>query len=87
LFSYIAQDNPAAAQKMLDHIEVRIRRLADMPELGVELTEQEYPFLMPGYRRLLVRPYLVYYRVTDGVVYITHIVHARQNQQSALKSQ
>ncbi|MCL2544601.1 MAG: type II toxin-antitoxin system RelE/ParE family toxin [Clostridia bacterium] len=86
LFSYIAQDSPAAAQKTLDSIDARIQRLADAPELGVELSEAEYPFLEPGYRKLLARPFLVYYRIAAGTVYITHVVHERQNQRSALKS-
>lgn len=84
LFAYIAQDNPDAALAMVDRIEARVMRLAKAPDLGVELPQDEYPFLAPGYRRLLVKPYLVYYRETKQVVYITHIVHERQNQKHEL---
>lgn len=84
LFEYIAQDDGSAALKMVDRIEARIGRLADTPELGVELPESEYPFLAPGYRKLLVQSFLVYYRVDGDTVYITHVVHERQNQRSAL---
>jgi toxin ParE1/3/4 len=84
IFSYIAQDNATAALKMVDTIEERVNQLATAPMLGIELPEDEYPFLTPGYRRLVVSPFLVYYRVMEDTVYITHIVHERRNQQKAL---
>ena len=85
LFTYIAQDNPAAALKVVERMEARIQRLEKNPELGVELSAEEYPFLTPGYRRLLVQPFLVYYRVIENTVFITHVVHGRQDQKAALK--
>ena len=86
LFTYIAQDNPAAALKMAERIEARIQRLAENPELGVALSVDDYPFLTPGYRRLLVQPFWVYYRVKENTVFITHVVHGRQDQKAALKA-
>ena|SRR5271170_6598464 len=54
---YIAQDNPAAAlrfgMKMIDHAQL----LSDFPELG-----RRYP-KRANVRRLLVKPYFIYYRV------------------------
>jgi toxin ParE1/3/4 len=54
---YISQNNPDAAlhfgMKMLD----RAALLADFPELG-----QPYP-KRPGVRRLVVKPYIIFYRV------------------------
>ena len=85
IFSYIAENNAAAAVKMVDRIEERSRRLADAPFVGVELTQGEYPFLPPGYRRLVSNPFLIYSRVIEKTVYITHIVHSRRNQWKALK--
>ncbi|MCL2810598.1 MAG: type II toxin-antitoxin system RelE/ParE family toxin [Clostridia bacterium] len=86
VFSYIAQESPAAAQKVLDSMDARVHQLAQVPELGVELLGEEYPFLEPGYRKLLVRPFLIYYRIAGRIVYITHVVHERQNQRNVLKS-
>jgi plasmid stabilization system protein ParE len=54
---YIAQDKPDAAlrfgMKMLD----RAALLAEFPELGQPYAKR------PGVRRLLVKPYFIYYRV------------------------
>jgi len=74
LFAYIAQEDPKAALKMAGRIETRIQRLEESPELGAELPGEEYPFLAPGYRRLLVQPFIGYYRVMEDTVYIIHVV-------------
>lgn len=54
---YISKDNPDAAlrfgMKMLD----RAALLADFPELGRPYSKR------PGVRRLVVKPYVIYYRV------------------------
>ena len=84
IFSYIAENNAGAALKMVDTIEKRAGQLADSPFIGVELSQYEYPFLQSGYRRLIVRPFIIYYRVIGQTVYITHIVHERRNQFKAL---
>jgi toxin ParE1/3/4 len=53
----IAQDNPDAAlrfgMKLVDHAQL----LSDFPELGVRYQKR------PNVRRLLVKPYFIYYRV------------------------
>ena len=79
IFSYIAEDNANAALRMVDKLEERIYQLEDVPFIGIELQKDEYPFLMPGYRKLIVKPFIVYYRVINQVVYVTHIVHSRRN--------
>ena len=84
IFSYIAEQNADAALKMVDTLEARARQLEDTPFVGVELREHEYPFLKPGYRRLFVKPFVIYYRIVDQTVYITHIIHAKRDQAKAL---
>lgn len=54
----IAEDNPQAALRMYDEIRHRCFNLADMPEVGVRIGR--------GLRRLVVEPYLVFYRVKSG---------------------
>ena len=83
IFSYIAEENLTAALKMVDTLEMRAKQLEDTPFIGTELPRDEYPFLLPGYRRLIVNPFLMYYRVSDKTVYITHIIHSRRNQAKA----
>ena len=83
-FSYIAEDRPKAALRMVDRIEARAYQLANTPNIGVELPQNEYPFLQPGYRKLVVSPFIMYYRIVEKTVYITHIIHSRRNQANAL---
>jgi len=85
IFSYIAEDSPTNALKTVDKIEMRINLLAHNPSLGPELLERDFPFLSPGYRRLIVKPFIVYYRVIEKAIFITHVVHERQDQGNALR--
>ena len=87
IFSYIAEDNPDAALKMVDSLEAKARRLEDTPFLGAELPQNEYPFLQPGYRRLIANPFIMYYRVINQTVYITHIIHAKRDQAKAFSEE
>ena len=80
IFSYIAEDNPEAARLMVDSLESKASRLEDTPFLGAELPQNEYPFLQPGYRRLYANPFIMYYRIINQTVYITHIIHAKRDQ-------
>ena len=84
IFSYIADDNANAALKMVDKLEARANQLADTPNIGVELPQSDFPFLEPGYRKMSVKPFIIYYRVIEHTVYITHIIHAKRNQTKAL---
>ena len=83
IFSYIAEDNVTAALNMADTLETRAKQLEDTPFIGTELPRDKYPFLPSGYRRLIVNPFLMYYRVIDKTVYITHIIHSKRNQAKA----
>jgi toxin ParE1/3/4 len=70
---------------MVDRLESRVDLLSDNPRLGAELSVDDFPFLTPGYRRLIVKPFILYYRIIDEIVFITHIVHERQDQKKALR--
>ncbi len=85
ILSYIAENNPDAADKMLDTLESRADLLRDQPLIGVELSQKEFPFLPPGYRKMLVSPFIMYYRVEKKTVFIPHIIRSRRDQAKALK--
>jgi toxin ParE1/3/4 len=68
---------------MVDILEARVKQLEVTPFIGTVLPRHEYPLLPPGYRRLVVNPFLIYYRVIDKTVYITHIIHSKRNQTKA----
>jgi toxin ParE1/3/4 len=83
IFSYIAEDNVDTALKMVDTLEARASQLAQTPHIGVPLSKEEYPFLPKGYRRLVVSPFVVYYRIIKQTIYITHIIRSRRKQAKA----
>ncbi len=85
IFSYIAENDAPAAYRMLDTLESRANSLKDTPFIGIELPQSEYPFLLPGYRRLIVKPFILYYRIDKQTVWITHIIHEKRHQANALK--
>ena len=80
IWTYIAQDNERAADRVLAQIERRIERLTRYPSLGVAND------IRPGLRHLVSYPYRIVYRYDEArdVVTILAIVHGRRNQASAL---
>jgi len=69
----IAEQNPAAATRMILRIRTAVGRLARSPELG-------RPGRVEGTRELVIArtPYIVPYRVRDHVVQVITILHSAQ---------
>ncbi len=76
----IAQDNSAAADKMLRHIDEKFVLLAENPKLG-----QALPELREGMRRWPVGQYLILYREITGGVEIVRVVHGKRDLKRALR--
>jgi toxin ParE1/3/4 len=81
IYTYIALDNPPAAERIFDAIEAKARLLADYPRLGVRRPE-----IRPSTRMLVERTYLILYEThpdSDGgeieSVEIVRIVDGRRN--------
>jgi toxin ParE1/3/4 len=70
----IARDNEAAADSLLDRIDLVCRSLAAFPELG-----QARPDLAPELRYMVVGRYLILYRVIAEGVEIVRIVHGARH--------
>jgi len=70
----IAVHNRDAAERVVQRIDVRIRSLADFPELG-----PERPEISPGMRVLVEGNYLILYRVTEKSVEIVRVVHGARD--------
>jgi toxin ParE1/3/4 len=66
---YIAQDNPEAADKLLDRIEERCQALARFPEMGVNREE-----LMHGLRGLPIGNYVVFYLPIEHGIEIVRVL-------------
>ncbi|QTH41785.1 type II toxin-antitoxin system RelE/ParE family toxin [Cohnella sp. LGH] len=75
IFSYISQDNVAAAEELLERINRQISSLADFSNRGSMLSDEEYAIIQRGYRFIVVSPYLVFYRLVENTVIIYRILH------------
>jgi toxin ParE1/3/4 len=63
IWSYIAKDNPSAAENLLDSIERTCNRLAQFPDMG-----QSCKCLGQSVRCFTVGNYVVFYRaIKDGI--------------------
>jgi plasmid stabilization system protein ParE len=75
---YIALDSPEAADRVCDDILASLRSLANLPgrnkQVGVSRKRR-----VPIYR-LVVNPYIVYYRIETDLVYILNILHGKRRQ-------
>lgn len=70
---HIARDNPAAADRWLETIDGKCRRLAQTPELGRKRFE-----LAPNLRSLSAGNYVIFYRpISDGIQLIRVLHGAR----------
>jgi toxin ParE1/3/4 len=77
---YIGQDNPAAADRMVDKLVSAVRSLAQFPNRG-------RTGRIAGTRELVsVRPYIIVYRVGRDRVEISQIRHAAQARSADLPS-
>jgi toxin ParE1/3/4 len=70
---YIAEHNPAAADRIFEAILAAVGRLADMPNMG-------RPGRVDGTRELVVvgTPYLVAYTVISDMLHIIAVQHGAQ---------
>ncbi len=72
ILDYISDDNPDAAQRLIDEIEVKVSRLASRPKLY-------RPGRVAGTREMVVRPnYIVVYAEDERAVVILRVLHATQ---------
>jgi toxin ParE1/3/4 len=69
---FIARDDPSAAIRLGDYLVERAASLADFPELGTPYRKRLHV------RRLLCKPYLIYYRLRadDEVIEIMDFWHS-----------
>jgi toxin ParE1/3/4 len=70
LWGYIAQDNPDAADRLLDEFESKFALLAGQPRLGVVRSD-----IAPGLRHFPVGNYLILYREIDPGIKVVRVVH------------
>lgn len=79
VFTYISRDNKQAAEDMRLRIYEGIKKSADFPELGPVVPEEDAPGAKRGYRRIVIGPHIVFYRVFEECIIIARVLHGRQN--------
>jgi toxin ParE1/3/4 len=76
LWFFIAQDDPAAADRWLDTLEEKIRLLADNPLMG-----PARPDIARDLRYHPVGNHLLLYRVIQGGIEIVRVLHGARHLQ------
>lgn len=75
IISFIADDNPDAAQALKDEIESKVALLPENPKL------YQKSRLVKGMREVVVRDnYIVLYRENRALVEVVNVFHARQQR-------
>ena len=74
IWTYVAENNPSAADKLLRELLQKIRLLADNPELGKDRSE-----IIVNLRSFPVRKYIVFYSLNEDTVEIYRVLHASRN--------
>lgn len=82
IISFIADDNPTAAEEMAVKIEKNIELLAENPMLGRIPRDEDIKNL--GYRYIIIQNYIVFYTVEEKTILIHRILHGARNYKSLL---
>ena len=82
IISFIAADNPTAADAIAKKIEKNLGLLSENPNLGRIPREEEIRNL--GYRYLIVQNYLIFYTIEEKTIFIHRILHGARNYRSLL---
>ena len=79
VFDHIATElkNPASALGTVNSILEAAESLEDFPFTGSRV--KGLPFAMDEYRFIVVRNYLVFYRVTESSVFVDRILYKRRD--------
>jgi plasmid stabilization system protein ParE len=82
VITYIAADNPAAAESMASKIEQSLIKLTKHPKLGRIPREAELAKL--GYRYLVKDDYLIFYTIEGGSILVHRIIHGARDYGAVL---
>ncbi len=74
IWTYIAADNPVAAEKLVDRIDAKCQILAESPDLG-----PARPDIAPNLRYFPVGRYLILYREIAGGIEVVRVVHGARH--------
>jgi len=80
IWSYIARDNPTAADQLLKQIDIALTQIASTPDLGFRLDA-----IREGVRcKPVKRNYLIFYEHREDTVHVLRVLHAARNHEGLL---
>jgi toxin ParE1/3/4 len=79
---YLERDRPAVAERVITRLLDAADSLAASPERGARTRDDRLRRL--DFRFLVVKPYLLLYKVGPRVVYVYRVVHGRRRYQGLL---
>jgi toxin ParE1/3/4 len=82
IVSYIAAENPVAANSLATKIEKNLELLSENPLMGRIPRDEEIRNL--GYRYLIVKNYIIFYTLENKTILIHRILHGARNYKSIL---
>lgn len=82
IVSYVAADNPNAANVLATKIEKNLELLSDNPKLGRIPRDEDIRNL--GYRYLIVQNYIIFYSNEERTIIIHRILHSARNYKALL---
>jgi len=82
IVSYIAADNPSAANTLANKIEKNLELLSDNPKLGRIPRDEEIRNL--GYRYIIIQYHIVFYTIDERTILIHRILHSARKYKSLL---
>jgi toxin ParE1/3/4 len=74
IWTYIAKDNPNAADRVLDLIDRRLESLAEFPRFG-----EARPDLAPDLRCYPAGSYVIFYRPTAREIQVARVLHGARD--------
>ncbi len=80
--AYIAEDNPAAAERMGNDIYSKVEKLADFPQMGVSLSSRIN--MKADYRFLVCGMYLIFYKIEGEFVSVYRVLNGMRDYLSIL---
>jgi addiction module RelE/StbE family toxin len=83
IIDYMAADNPGNALHLFKKIRQKASSLYVFPERGRIVPELQGQGIHI-YRELIVAPWRIIYRISDGTVFVLSVINSRQNIEDIL---
>ena len=86
IYRYVAQnDSIEKADKLLDNLEMTIRKLESLPQRGHFPPELER-IGIKDYREVFYKPYRIIYQITKSEIFVHCVLDGRRDLQEQLQS-